>query len=247
VEILLSNNRDTVVKTKTTTKIVASLEQKIPPTTKTLMVKIPSSNKTVVFLETETLLSNKVEVALAEEASVVALVEEIGNLGPRLASQTSPRPRLSSKAELMRVACVAVIGKENEPLFLQTFAESKEDSGLRFHYHAHTALDVIEEKLTKKPAYSTAPLNRELYLGALFTVEDCKVYGYVTNTKIKFVLVLQRVPIGDLFVKNIFRDLHELFIDTMSNPFCKLNSKIESPTFEHKLQNILRACEQRAM
>jgi len=34
-----------------------------------------------VFLETETLLSNKVEVALAEEASVVALVEDIGNLG----------------------------------------------------------------------------------------------------------------------------------------------------------------------
>jgi hypothetical protein len=34
-------------------------------------------------------------------------------------------------------------------------------------------------------------LQSDPYLGLLFTVEEYKVYGYITNTKIKFVVVLQ--------------------------------------------------------
>lgn len=32
---------------------------------------------------------------------------------------------------------------------------------------------------------------RDLYLGLLYPTEDYKVYGYVTNTKVKFVIVVE--------------------------------------------------------
>lgn len=74
----------------------------------------------------------------------------------------------------MSIACVAVIGKENDPLYLRTFTSANpssandpssvpfsasslnptalgplawnNDQGLKFHYLVHTSLDGIEEK-----------------------------------------------------------------------------------------------------
>ena len=62
---------------------------------------------------------------------------------------------------------------------------------LSLHYTVHTSLDVVEEKLaatTSKTPGGTA--DRELYLGSLYTLEHQKVFGYVTNTKIKLVIVV---------------------------------------------------------
>ena len=62
---------------------------------------------------------------------------------------------------------------------------------LSLHYTVHTSLDVVEEKLavttTKTPGGSS---DRELYLGSLYTSEHQKVFGYVTNTKIKFIVIV---------------------------------------------------------
>ena len=46
--------------------------------------------------------------------------------------------------------CLAVIGKENAPLYIYTADAASE---LQFHYVVHTALDVVEEKLAnyKRP------------------------------------------------------------------------------------------------
>ncbi|XP_076321408.1 trafficking protein particle complex subunit 2-like protein isoform X2 [Tachypleus tridentatus] len=81
---------------------------------------------------------------------------------------------------------VAVIGKENSPLFVRTVNPSSE---LKFMYTIHASLDVVEEKVTvgKK---SSGEL-RELYLGLLYPTEDYKVYGYVTNTRIKFIIIVE--------------------------------------------------------
>jgi len=140
------------------------------------------------------------------------------------------------------ITAVAVIGKENEPLYVKTFGDAKEN-GLKFHYYVHTSLDVIDEKvnLTKK---SFANSNGDLYLGLLFSVEDFKIYGYITNTKIKFVVVLKDV-VGDTNIKSWFRELHALFVATMSNPFCSLNSKIESQKFEQTLLRMVVGYERK--
>ena len=81
----------------------------------------------------------------------------------------------------------------------------------------HTSLDVIDEKGAielEKAATSqrscAVNVNKkifsnpsgDLYLGLLFSVEDFKVYGYVTNTKIKFVVVLKDL-VGDTHVRSV--------------------------------------------
>nr|XP_023993279.1 trafficking protein particle complex subunit 2-like protein isoform X2 [Salvelinus alpinus] len=81
--------------------------------------------------------------------------------------------------------CVAVIAKENYPLFIRSVPVQNE---LKFHYTVHTSLDVVEEKIS---AVGKAMADqRELYLGLLYPTEDYKVYGYVTNSKVKFVIVV---------------------------------------------------------
>ena len=76
---------------------------------------------------------------------------------------------------------------------------------LSLHYTVHTSLDVVEEKLAAtniKTAGGTS--DRELYLGSLYTSEHQKVFGYVTNTKIKFVTegILIREMMGDPLLSN---------------------------------------------
>lgn len=53
---------------------------------------------------------------------------------------------------------------------------------------------------------------QDMYLGVLFSMEDLSVYGYMTNTKIKFIIVLTvpDVIIKDLDMKNVRRDLCDI-------------------------------------
>uniref|UniRef100_A0A674E614 Trafficking protein particle complex subunit 2L n=1 Tax=Salmo trutta TaxID=8032 RepID=A0A674E614_SALTR len=67
--------------------------------------------------------------------------------------------------------CIAVIAKENYPLFIRSVPVQNE---LKFHYTVHTSLDVVEEKIS---AVGKAMADqRELYLGLLYPTEDQKVY-----------------------------------------------------------------------
>ena len=61
---------------------------------------------------------------------------------------------------------------------------------LNLHYTVHTSLDVVDEKLASVSSSKNTNDNRELYLGSLSSSEHQKVYGYVTNTKIKLVIVV---------------------------------------------------------
>lgn len=63
-----------------------------------------------------------------------------------------------------------------------------------FHYIAHVSLDVIEEKLRGAGITSSKD---DMYLGFLGPIEDYRVYGYVTNTSVKFVVVLQDAPVRE--------------------------------------------------
>uniref|UniRef100_A0AAZ3RKF1 Trafficking protein particle complex subunit 2L n=1 Tax=Oncorhynchus tshawytscha TaxID=74940 RepID=A0AAZ3RKF1_ONCTS len=65
--------------------------------------------------------------------------------------------------------CIAVIAKENYPLFIRSVPIQNE---LKFHYTVHTSLDVVEEKIS---AVGKAMADqRELYLGLLYPTEDYK-------------------------------------------------------------------------
>jgi trafficking protein particle complex subunit 2 len=61
------------------------------------------------------------------------------------------------------------VDHQNSPLYIRTF---EDDEDLGFHYVAHVALDIIEEKLR---AASTTAAKDDMYLGFLGPIEDYRV------------------------------------------------------------------------
>eukprot|EP01132_Coremiostelium_polycephalum_P000526 gene526-664_t len=137
---------------------------------------------------------------------------------------------------MKKIVCVSIVGKGNNPLFIQDYSSGlSEENKLKLHYIVHCSLDIIEEK----PG-STKKQVGDMYLGLLYLTEDYKVYGYLTNTKIKFIVViLDTTDVKDSDLKTFFKRLQTLFINTTSNTFYKLNSKIESKKFLQEVSNLV--------
>ncbi|KAG0335796.1 DNA-directed DNA polymerase delta [Podila horticola] len=128
----------------------------------------------------------------------------------------------------------ATLDRFNNPLYIKNFNPSHPD--LKYHYIAHTSCDVMEERAAMKA--------QDMYLGVLFSMEDLSVYGYMTNTKVKFITVLTvpDVIIKDLDMKNVFRRIHTAYVNHTSNPFYDIDSQkmIKSKKFEQEIEAIGR-------
>ncbi|XP_065181497.1 trafficking protein particle complex subunit 2-like protein [Sycon ciliatum] len=137
----------------------------------------------------------------------------------------------------MAAVCVAVISKENQPLFLRT---AKDDPELQFHYYVHTSLDVIDEKVGAPPGRANE--QREMYLGILYPTEDYKIYGYVTNTKVKFIVIVDNTNSmnKDSEIKQVFRTLHTAYCENLLNPFYAPGESIVSRTFNKTIDSLLQ-------
>lgn len=80
----------------------------------------------------------------------------------------------------------------------------------------------------------------ELYLGLLYPTEEYRVYGYISNTHIKFVLVLDEAAPRDKELKRLFKRLHYLFVDVTSNPLYTHGLPITSRKFDEGTVAILK-------
>ncbi|XP_075621741.1 trafficking protein particle complex subunit 2-like protein [Balearica regulorum gibbericeps] len=132
--------------------------------------------------------------------------------------------------------CIAVIAKENYPLYIRSVPTENE---LKFHYTVHTSLDVVDEKIS---AMGKALVDqRELYLGLLYPTEDYKVYGYVTNSKVKFVMVVDssNTALRDNEIRSMFRKLHNSYTDIMCNPFYNPGDRIHSRSFDNMVNSMM--------
>ena len=139
--------------------------------------------------------------------------------------------------------CIAVLDRNSTPLALSTNDPSKE---LSFHYVVHTSIDVIEEKCNVSstpgvaktsaagvPANTALDQTRDLYLGILYSTEAHKVYGFVTNTKIKFIIIVEssNTTLRDNEIRQMFRKLHIAYTNLLSNPFYIPGASIDSKKF----------------
>ncbi|SGY20546.1 BQ5605_C016g08090 [Microbotryum silenes-dioicae] len=126
----------------------------------------------------------------------------------------------------LRILSIAILGKHGNPLLLRSYSPPSDHTAfqhrhrhqhhdLKWQYAAHTSLDFFEER--ESPAAKTV----DCYLGLLYTMEDYAVYGYQTNTRVKFVLILAMADavVRDIDVKTIFRAIHNTYIAYLSNPF----------------------------
>uniref|UniRef100_A0A1D5RHB2 Trafficking protein particle complex subunit 2-like protein n=1 Tax=Macaca mulatta TaxID=9544 RepID=A0A1D5RHB2_MACMU len=139
---------------------------------------------------------------------------------------TSGGSRDAARAGPPKLAvCIAVIAKENYLFYIRSTPTENE---LKFHYMVHTSLDVVDEKIS---AMAKALVDqRELYLDLLYPTEDYKVYGYVTNSKVKFVMVVDssNTALRDNEIRSMFRKLHNSYTDVMCNPFYNPGDCIQS-------------------
>ncbi|XP_054582524.1 trafficking protein particle complex subunit 2-like protein [Eptesicus fuscus] len=102
----------------------------------------------------------------------------------------------------------------------------------------HTSLDVVGERLS---AMGKALVDqRELYLGLLHPTEDYKVYGYVANSKVKFVLVVDssNTALPDE-IRSMFWKLHNSYTDVMCNPFYNSGDRIQSRAFDSMVPSMM--------
>ena len=146
-------------------------------------------------------------------------------------------------------SCVAVLSSVNHPLFVRSATPARL---LADQYALHTSLDVVEEKTAPATAAAGSATGsaaarkageptRELYLGSLFSTEKQKVFGYVTNTRIKFIVIVDasNTALRDNEIRQMFRKLHTAYTQLMSNPFYVPGDEIKSTNFEKVVQGLM--------
>ena len=82
---------------------------------------------------------------------------------------------------------------------------------------------------------------RELYLGSLHVSEHQKVFGYVTNTRVKLVIVVDNTntALRDNEIRQMFRKLHTAYTNVVANPFFTPGECIFSKKFDATARAIM--------
>lgn len=72
------------------------------------------------------------------------------------------------------------------------------------------------------------------------TLTECR-FGYVTNTKIKFIIVVEssNTLLRDNEVRMMFRKLHTVYTDVVCNPFYIPGDPVISKNFDTTVKNIM--------
>ncbi|KAL9547231.1 hypothetical protein MBANPS3_006265 [Mucor bainieri] len=73
-------------------------------------------------------------------------------------------------------------------------------------------------------------------------MEDLAVYGYITNTRVKLVVVVSVTDgiIRDADMKALFRKIHAAYVSNVCNPFYNVDSQksISSKAFSQAIETI---------
>ncbi|KAG8891668.1 hypothetical protein FRB99_003420, partial [Tulasnella sp. 403] len=125
---------------------------------------------------------------------------------------------MSTSARPTRLNAIAYISSQNHPILVRTFGNSGAQDDLKYHYVAHTSLDVIEERVAMGSKLG------ECYLGHLYSMEDLAVYGWIAPSKLKIIvaLALTDAVIKDQDMATLFKALHVAYHQSLSNPFLRL-------------------------
>ena len=134
------------------------------------------------------------------------------------------------------------------------------DEAARLQFSVFAALDVIAARVPEvralapaagstpaapaPPAASGGVAGADRFLGLLFPVEEHKVFGYVTNGNVKFVVVIRDVLLLEDRVRELFRALHRRYLDAVSNPFTSHDARITSPAFEEAVYRLVEVANE---
>lgn len=115
---------------------------------------------------------------------------------------------------------LAIISPKSGPIYVRQFGKTPAEStaaDLRYHYFAHAALDVMDER----SGASSSRTNAEQYLGLLYTLEDLAVYGFQTCTRLRFLIMLSLTDhaVRDIDMLTLFKAVYMSYLKYSANPF----------------------------
>nr|CAI5834554.1 unnamed protein product [Callosobruchus analis] len=75
----------------------------------------------------------------------------------------------------------------------------------------------------------------------LYSLETHKIYGYVTNTKIKIIIIVDstNTALRDNEIKSMFKKIHSEYADVVCNPFYIPGEPITSKSFAMNIESIM--------
>uniref|UniRef100_A0A2K5C844 Trafficking protein particle complex subunit 2-like protein n=1 Tax=Aotus nancymaae TaxID=37293 RepID=A0A2K5C844_AOTNA len=78
------------------------------------------------------------------------------------------------------------------------------------------------------------------FVTSAFPNQLCR-YGYVTNSKVKFVMVVDssNTALRDNEIRSMFRKLHNSYTDVMCNPFYTPGDRIQSRAFDNMVTSMM--------
>ena len=147
----------------------------------------------------------------------------------------------------MTIVAVAVLGKDNNPLYIHAFgpkdAPLSHEQQMRFHLIVHTAIDYVEERVNvQRQSAASSGAKLDMYLGMLYPIEQLRVYGLLTNCRVKLIAVVDDEEPKETELRALFRRLHALYVDAVSNPFHTYGSELDgSASFQRQVERIVEA------
>jgi|LauGreDrversion2_3_1035106.scaffolds.fasta_scaffold29998_1 trafficking protein particle complex subunit 2 len=149
----------------------------------------------------------------------------------------------------MSIVAFGIIGKHNEPLYIRIHSLSTDDvnadsESLCLQSIIFTSLDVIEEKRGKKQVPSA--IIGDNFLGQLFVIEDYRIYGTISNTLTKLVIVLDAsIAVSNEAVREVFAILQRVYVNFVMNPFYEIGASINSKEFDQKINTVIEKFNKR--
>ena len=141
------------------------------------------------------------------------------------------------------IAAISVVSRTGALLYFKAFG-AEDPSRLQLAIFA--SLDTIAEKvpdtrtinpLNPQQTPTAAPTDK--FLGLLFPVEDLKLFGFLTNSNTKIILVVRDILLREDKVRELFRNVHRLLVDVQSNPFSSFDGRITAPAFEEGIYRLV--------
>uniref|UniRef100_A0A1I7XRZ1 Trafficking protein particle complex subunit 2-like protein n=1 Tax=Heterorhabditis bacteriophora TaxID=37862 RepID=A0A1I7XRZ1_HETBA len=121
-----------------------------------------------------------------------------------------------------KIYCYAgtALGYFNVRLF-NAISEKQKVNSYDVDLFIYCTLDIMDEK---------SPKANEMYLGHLYNDQKYKSFGFISNTGIRMVLVLEAgcLSLKDQEIRGIFKKFHTQYCNAISNPFYKFGEEIQS-------------------
>ncbi|KAJ2496221.1 hypothetical protein GGH96_005989 [Coemansia sp. RSA 1972] len=124
----------------------------------------------------------------------------------------------------MKIHCISILSRHGTPIYLRNYTICDD---VKYHYLAHTSLDIID---TRTQSHS--------FLGHLQTVGDLSVYGYITNTNVKIIIVIsvsnESPTVRSSHMRRVCECVHAAYVALVCNPFNERREedKIQSERFD---------------